>query len=151
MDLVNNRLFAEFIHNLILKKFQILESHYNYKPFFKIDEDNLFERSFEVEYVNTKINRKIAICYFVLKHQNIKKHSFSLSITRTPYLSPVDFFSLEYYLNFRGLQLKSFIENEFNENLANDILTNLATTLLEYTNSIIDGSAWLGDFYPRKD
>lgn len=148
-ELKNNKI--EVVKNLILQAFYFLENEYYYTPIYKVEYDNLFLESLDVDYVNETKKRKITISYTKSKNDNEIKYTFSGSITRIPYLSVEDFFSFVNYLQSTGNNFSTSLINDFNENQAENILLHIAKLLKELTPKIITGEEWLENYYPRKD
>ncbi|HET9056049.1 MAG TPA: hypothetical protein VFN30_04290 [Chitinophagaceae bacterium] len=149
LELKNHRI--EIVKNIILQVFSFLEEQYLYTPKCKVEGDDIFIESFEVEYVHETKRRKIAVSYTKSQVYSEIKYTFSVSITRIPYSGVEDFFSLSNYLQSNGKDFSSSLINDFSEAEAEMILRKIAAALKEHVLEIIDGTEWLETYYPRKD
>lgn len=149
LELNNHRI--EIVKNLILKTFHFLEDQYFYTPVYKAEDDSMFMESLEIEYVNENKQRKVAISYTKGNLHKEIRYTFTLSITRIPYINPEDFFSLDNYLKSKGRFFSTSLVTDFNETEAENILKQIAASLKEHALYIIDGKEWLATYYPRKD
>lgn len=141
----------DFAKNIILKVFNFLEEQYSYTPVCKVEDDNTFIESFDVEYINEIRRRKIRISYTKGKVYYEIKYTFTGSITRIPYEGNEDFFSISNYLQSMSKDFSTSLVNHFNEAEAENILTKIAIALKKHALRIIEGNEWLETYYPRKD
>jgi hypothetical protein len=134
----------------ILNTFSFLERDYLYSPEISETSSNVFDESLDIEYVNKAKRRTVTVSYTRKVDEEVK-HTFSVSIVRSPYTNVEDFFSLSNYLNSIGKDFDTKMLDDFNIVSAEVILEKIAGALKYYCDQIIEGELWLENYYPRKD
>ena len=137
--------------NSILETFSFLEEQYSYTHASKEKADNTFIEFLEINYTNEVRHRKITVIYTKVKAYDEIGFTFSVTITRIPYSSIADFFSLSNYLQSNGEDFSTTMVNDFNVQEAKRILKKLALSIKENALEIIEGNLWLDAYYTRKD
>lgn len=139
------------IRELIFKHFTFLEQMYQYIPAFNQKISPLFIDSFEVKFTNESRRRELSVSYTKGKFEQALKYTITVTITRIPYISVKDFFSLDNYFKATGEDFAKSMINEFSATTAESILQKMAVILKTQAIELIEGKEWWEIYYSRRD
>jgi hypothetical protein len=133
----------------VRRTFYSLEIDFQYIPSIQIRNSSVLIEWITWEYVCENRNRTVTIGYSTSEVNDELCSAFGVTITRLPYKSFSDFFSLDIYLNSIGKDISTNVTNDFTIDEAEWILKELFKALNKEALSIISGEVWMDEFYPR--
>ena len=148
MDQKNEIDFRSKINDLISKHFSFLLQE-GYVVETVIEPSKVFILWISVKYTNEQIKREVSINYMEGKVNKEVKYSFTVTITRLPYVSVYeDFFSLNEYLSENGLKMES-VFSDFDEKVFAKTLEQLAEAVKNYAHKLVSGKEWITGYYSK--
>ena len=134
------------------EQFKFLEQEFGYEFQFRREPVYSFLDSVQVEYSNTFLKREIMISFSTNLRDGRIHHSVASGIAKIPYDSVEDYISIFEYLQRQEQEFSfAFFDGEDFEVSLSVILEKLARLFRKDLISVINGSDWYTQYYPRKD
>jgi hypothetical protein len=135
--------------NLIAKHFAFLEAE-GYKINIEEEASQFFLENLKITYTSEIKKRKITISFTKSNFDEEIRFSYTTTIVRIPYNSPYeDFFSLDAYCKAEGNEFNTTIINEFDEHVAEVIISKSSEFIQKSASIFVHGIEWKEGYYPK--